>query len=384
MAIRNPPDLYNGAAVVFNGMPYLQFELRKEAEKKAKNEALDEYYQKLPSTINDAGVRDEERVVITQQKLPELQRHWLENKDKIKNPKLDGGVSQLKHEKMFRDIQDITERSKSAAKTQLELGKMRFDPKMSYVFDDDEVMDEIRRHQLPLTDPEHRTIDLLKLTSPAAPFEQSGYLKQFDKLPMKPLAPEVVKNKDFTQTITQKYAYDTQGLDAIQNMAATQFKNDKSFRSFVKKELDNPETLKELQQIFQEKFKRPLQSYEDMATAYTIKSLPEKVDAPKIVDDWEARDNRNFQQQRQLAQEADARARSRIRLNDTLAKARKALSGKKSAEEQESVLNKFINTQYNDPDAKSGYVTHDGKRYDGKFVNDKRQKVSGSNFQNRE
>jgi hypothetical protein len=182
MAINNPSNLYTAGAVVFDTRPSTNFAIQLLQQKKAKDEALDQYYQKLPSTINEAGMRDQDREPFMQN-IGQLQAYWRDNRDKIKNPRRDGGAAQYNYEKMFRDISTRVNMSKQAAKTDLELGKLRFSENTSYIFDDPEIIDRIGKQSLNVWDPNHQTVDLATITVPPKPMAQKDWDDYWKSLP---------------------------------------------------------------------------------------------------------------------------------------------------------------------------------------------------------
>src|SRR5688572_12541005 len=125
MALQNHPALYQGGNVKLDSSPYTNFAIQLMAKKKAEDDALDQYYSKLPSTINGAGMRDVDRQVFAQG-MDGVMNFWKQNRDAIKNPRKDGGAAQFNYEKMVREQKEIVDRSKMAGKTDLELGKTRF------------------------------------------------------------------------------------------------------------------------------------------------------------------------------------------------------------------------------------------------------------------
>ncbi len=59
MATVNPNNLYSGGQVVLDSTPYRIDYQRQQAKRAAADEALDKYFQNLPNTINDKGLRDQ-------------------------------------------------------------------------------------------------------------------------------------------------------------------------------------------------------------------------------------------------------------------------------------------------------------------------------------
>lgn len=169
MPLHNDNRLYSGGAVTFNTQPSVNFYANLLARKAAREDALDEYYRKLPSTINDAGMRDQERPELNK-RVNDIMEYSIKNKEALRNPRSDNGKAQYELEKMYRDAHGFVNTSKDLAKTDLEIGKKRLEGNSPWLFDDDEMINTLAAHHLPLNDPNHRSIDLATLDVPPKPY----------------------------------------------------------------------------------------------------------------------------------------------------------------------------------------------------------------------
>lgn len=158
MALYTSPHLYTGGATVFNSSPYVNFAANLMAKKQAKDEALENYYQNLNKSINPAGVRTQD-INGFMEKTNGLQTFWQQNKDAIKNPRLDNGKAQTEYNSRFQDIQGYINQSK-----QEELRKKPFidllaDPDKRERISD-KMLYDVHLHDLPLTDPNRKSFDI--------------------------------------------------------------------------------------------------------------------------------------------------------------------------------------------------------------------------------
>ena len=138
MALQYDPRLYTGGNVVFDTSPTVEYAQRLQAKKQAKQEALSQYFNDLQSKINTAGARnvdinDPETGEGIQKDIDNWKNEWKANKDNI----LKGGEASAKSMSQYQEILRKIQRSKDAAKFQLEMGKGvaegKFDP------DDDDI-----------------------------------------------------------------------------------------------------------------------------------------------------------------------------------------------------------------------------------------------------
>lgn len=93
----------------------------------AKQQALSQYYDKLQNSVNPAGVRDVD-LEGWNKKADDWQRFGIENRDKLVNPRLDGGRAMAQFQSMHRDLLGDTQKSKQAAAKEMALQRIYADP----------------------------------------------------------------------------------------------------------------------------------------------------------------------------------------------------------------------------------------------------------------
>jgi ribosomal protein S11 len=276
MALQNPNNLYTGGAVVFNTQPSTNFAIQLMAQKKAKDEALDEYYRKLPSTINEAGMRDQDRPGFMQ-RVSEMQQFYLQNRDAIKDPRRDGGAAQYNFEKLFRGVKGYTEESKTAAKTALELGKLRLNKDFSYVFDDPQTVERIAAHDLPIGTEGRADLDLHTLTIPPQPLGVADW-QRIDNTLTQDLVPgqtptgktETLPNFQVRKHFVKQF--DPQSLSTIGARAVSLVGTDRNIRGAANGRFAQatPEEIALLNKVYEPLMKRPIQSPADLFAAERI------------------------------------------------------------------------------------------------------------------
>lgn len=288
MALVNPSNLYTGGVVSLNPNQYVNLALRARAQRQAKDEAIDNYYKKLPDTLNDKGIRDQEIPVINEYK-NKIFEYGLQNKEALRNPKIDNGAAQLGLQKMFREAQGIARSSQNAAKTQLELGKLRFNKEAQHVFDDPTFLELQHANNLPVNDPNYKDIDLANLVVPPKPFDQKEYVKRFSDIKMSDGTPTISEHptdKNF-KVITTNPLLDEGGKKALYARAAEDLHNDRSFAKKIKEGLDGGQ-LENLRKISKEVFGHDIENDEDIAAAFAYSLIPPKVSTQKVVNNKEA------------------------------------------------------------------------------------------------
>lgn len=284
MAIQNQPGMFSAGAVELDSSPSVNLYAQLAARKQAKEDAIDEYYRKLPSSLNSAGMRDQDRQGFDQA-VGEWQKFWMENKDKIRK----GNTKEaFDAEQKFRTIQSRVNDSKDRAKTDLELGKMRFSKENGYIFDDPDFMKSQQEHSLPIWDANHKGMDLGTVAVPPAPFDQEKQDKAWTSA-AKGLVPG--KQYDYSKKYTNpttgqvivpfKKTFSKDQVEKISDQMADLVKNDKSARRHYTAILNEPTSTKfdELQKAYSQYYKGIVDTPEKAAAAEAIirATVPQEV-----------------------------------------------------------------------------------------------------------
>jgi hypothetical protein len=278
MATINPPNLYTAGNVVFNTQPSTNFAIQLLQQKKAKDEALEQYYQKLPQTINEAGMRDNERPKFMQH-IGDLQTYWRDNREAIKNPRKDGGAAQYNYEKKFREIRELVDASKQLAKDDLELGKQWRDPNKRYIFRNDKIVDRISKHNIPYGDPGHERLDLYSITQPPKPRTVADWQQlnktltdglQIGETPTGKVE-DLGNFKKRTHILKQ---HSPQNLKTIGEKAISMYETDYDWQGEAdaqyEEALKNPKALEPYNQVFEQVMQRPIKNAGDLFAAQRI------------------------------------------------------------------------------------------------------------------
>src|SRR5574343_253022 len=111
MATRQIPPSSNPfavGAVVLDSAPYTDYFLRQEAEKKAKEEAYNKYFQDLENTLSPTGMDMENDLPALEVMKQQWRNHYLNNRDLIRTKK-DGGKSYVENMRLFGDMKNLLE-----------------------------------------------------------------------------------------------------------------------------------------------------------------------------------------------------------------------------------------------------------------------------------
>lgn len=132
------PEIYSSTAVVMDNRGLADYIARTQqrlaAQKAAKDEALDKYFNDLQNKINTAGVRTQDLKmnpadpnspgILTD--IEQWGNNWMQNKEAIRK----GGLPQQQHLNKFQEIIRKIQQSKDRAKTSDEINKLRIEGKI--------------------------------------------------------------------------------------------------------------------------------------------------------------------------------------------------------------------------------------------------------------
>lgn len=273
MALINQAGMYNGSANL-NPLPYVQIAIQARQRNAAREEALDKYYRTLPDTLNDKNIRDIEVPIIEGIK-KELFEYGIKHRDALKKG---DGAAKLGLDQIFRKGQSVARLSQDAAKKDLQAGKFFLEKNNQYALNNDSYIKEHEASQLPVTDPNHKSVDLQKYAA-NRPFDELSFVKDIKtKFPYSEKAVRTPDpsdpNYEFVTTIP---VLDEKSKIQMVSDAADRFHNDPTFRKKIQKDLAGTGQLPALVQIAKEQFgvKDPTDiSDEILAAANTYSKMP--------------------------------------------------------------------------------------------------------------
>lgn len=155
---------YTGGNVPLNLTPFTQFYVNILARQQAKEEAAAKEYQAQAKLLTPAGMRGQDVNALMSAK-NEWQADWYKNKDKILHADRDNGEAWNKNNELFNKANNIPTVSKDLVKGNQFISKILSDPTKSRLLTDDAI-ERIRLHNLPLNDPNHKSITDAELESP--------------------------------------------------------------------------------------------------------------------------------------------------------------------------------------------------------------------------
>lgn len=319
MSLINQQGMYMGEAPL-NPLPYVNIAMQARQRKAAREEAIDKYYQKLPDTINDKGVRDNEVEIINSIK-GEIFDFGVKNREALRNPRIDNGAAQLALDKLIRKGHTVARLSQAAAKDDLELGKMWWKKEYQDVINNDEFVKKHAAHNLPVTHPDYKPLNMAEITQ-LKPFDQVGYKNEVKTL--FPYKEKVSRTTDpenpLYDIVTTTPEFSEDGKKGIYAYAAEKLHNSSTFRKYITKELAGTGILPKLQEISERVFNKPLESDEDIAAAYTVSQMPTSQIKEKSATDVEAVMNKKREEGMEdwkiKQQISDQYKRARIKLNN--------------------------------------------------------------------
>jgi len=285
MALINQQGMYQSAAPL-NPLPYVNIAMQARQRKAAREEAIDKYYQKLPDTINDKGVRDNEVPIINEGK-NKIFEFGVKNREALRNPKLDNGAAQLTLDKMMRELSGIARESQNRAKTDLQLGKWRFSKEKEYIFKKPTFMQLHDAHNKTIGEEGSKGIDIASLDIPPKPLDLNSLrkeLKDFKYSEGTPIVSDHPTDKSL-QVVTSNPQFDEDSKKKLYDFAATKLHTDDSFEETIKNGLAETGLLQNLVEIAKKQFGVQDVSNmtdEDLAAAFLYSQIPTSKTESKV------------------------------------------------------------------------------------------------------
>lgn len=274
MATHNPAGLYTGGAVIFNSQPAVNAYHQFIQKKMARDEALDDYFRSYGKNINPAGMRQQD-IDGLMQKQKEWNQFYQQNKDRIKNPRIDNGKALTEYQSRYQDQLAYIDKSKERVEVRKQMGQARLNPSLSHIFDDDKVIQQIHDDDLPLNDPNHKPIDIYQLSIQPKPFDmkaRESYQKGVTAglKPSKNVKGIATDPKTLQDIVTYENGYSPEDLHTIGERAKSYYQSDPSIRNYANKNLINPQTTEQLNEIYKQVYGKNAETPQDLFAAESI------------------------------------------------------------------------------------------------------------------
>lgn len=362
MALQNNPNLFTGGNERIDLRPHVALYAQLKQKEQARNDAFDEYVRNLNKNINPAGLRNQERPVF-EEKLKQWQDFGMQNREALRNPRKDGGRASMEFQNRYQDLNNLIAESKIEEEKKKPLIEIMTDPNKRDRLNEDELFPKIQSHDQGIfvkdektgdwvRDPSRRSFNVADLNYNPKPWEQDKYFKSFEDI--KPSDKTQVEKPlpGFKKEVITTAVFTPQDKDAVATRATAAYMQDKSFKKVID-ELDP----KEYADFYKQQFGEEMQTPADLAAAYTLRGVQQKNTSQEIKDDA-------YAQRKDITKYTQDRIDARQRRQQDFTLARDSFRESKNAK----IVDEYVKSQYDDPDAKPGWVTNDGKKYEGKFV----------------
>lgn len=339
--LQNPSNLYSSGQVNLDSTPFVKFALQQEAQKKAKDEALDKFFAEKNAKLTTTGMRESEIAPLSQVKT-QLQNFWLKNRDNIHNISKDNGKAWGEYNKLFNTAQSIIDNSKAAAKITDEIGKIKATHPELVDRMDENTLTGLDQHSQPIyivgqngqivENPKFKPFDFNSIT-----YNPKGYdakqMSQYLEDKKKFFPPDVSKEdiqatKDpYVNRIVTTYDYTPNTLKQIGEEARQDFKTDKNLAWTVKQEhdllktpfnqwkQDHVDKFNQLNAEYKKIYGQDIQKDEDLHVAETLAAIKSSA---KPKDEFRSNEAKKYSDKEKLLKKAHeyttARMRERARL----------------------------------------------------------------------
>lgn len=345
MATRQIPPSSNPfavGAVVLDSAPYTDYFLRQEAEKRAKQEAYDKYFQDLEGTLSPTGMDTKLDLPV----LDEMKKQWrdftMQNREAIRK-RNDGGKAYMKGMEMFNDMKSLIEKSKQKISQLKDFNEYRMKYPDAIIGDEFiQEVDKLRQpvkvkmpiamggkvYQMPnmfVDNPAYGTVDYTKFqpVTPLKPDELRAMRKGYGAN-MKPGSNiervTASKRDPLMDVITTEKAYSPEQLKTISMAAALDYDANRRIRATAHQFEPSPEEMAVLTEAFRY-VHGPEAKIKDKRDLFAAQAIVDNI-APQVEEKEVKNESRAA-----AAQEAKERRMAQYRqsLSDRGAAYRKAL-----------------------------------------------------------
>lgn len=369
MSLINPANLYNGGAVVFNQSPHTALLMNLMAKKQAEEQALEKYYRDFDKQITPEGM-DNRYVAKLKQNEAERSKFFKQNRAKLLNPKLDvDGSAQTGFNQLFQGSLGIVNEGKEVAKkhekhTDMGLRLAQSDMLPGGYWDAMQ-----NAYNLKLDDQNYRPFDENIFQEAMKPYDATKHLASFDGIKRAKLESlGALDTKTFNRDKTTTEYYDQTAKNLIGDIAAGDYKSKPAFRKHINELVKDEALFKKMNEVSKKEFGHEIDIAhpEQFAAAYILHQKQPSIVTTTKEFDKKAKDDYDFAQAIAQQNRGFAHAEKMALLNDRLAKGRMAMRAAKTEAGQRSVLEGFVNEQFDD--GKPTAVTVNGEKYDGREV----------------
>lgn len=275
-----PSNLYSGGAVTLDVSPYTNFVIQTKQRQQAQDDALYKYFGDLGKNVTPVGMHSNDIPELMQKK-NEWQAFSMQNKKAIARPSLDKGAAYQKSMAMYNDMLAHAAESREKVKSIAGIGSIYKDPAKKSLLTEKTLAD-IQRGELPVSDPNYQRIDPTALNYNPKPFgvleqgQLSALLNRFKGNEEVDGVPQKIPGTN-QEKIKYKTKFNPDQLAGMQNIGASLYHNNPSFKQMVDGESDPlSNNYSALNDVYKSHYGKDIATPEDMATAHVLSMHPNK------------------------------------------------------------------------------------------------------------
>ncbi len=226
--------IYSGGNALFNAQPFVQFQTNLLAREQAKNEALDNGYKDMLKGLTPAGMRSQE-VAPFVDKVNGLQNFYLQNADKIKNPRLDRGAAAAEFNSRYNDALGYAQQSKNLVGVAKQTEDFRRQALLQGRSFTDQNTNDLIANEYPIGDPRHKDFDLTTINLNPKPFDLQKHLDLYkDVKPNKTTVSTITNPNNPAETIeTSTGVFSPETVQGVATRAQAAYQTDPSYKTYI-------------------------------------------------------------------------------------------------------------------------------------------------------
>lgn len=279
-------QIYGGGNQVFNAEPYVAFQSNLLAREAAKSDAIDDSYKGMIKGLTPAGLRSQD-VGGFVDKVNGLQNFYLQNADKVKNPRLDNGSAASEFNSRFNDAMGYAQSSKDAVARATQFNQFKQKAQLTGQGLTDQNLSDYANDEKPLTDTTHKDFDISTLNLTPKALDLQKHLQLYEHLKPNQSTSNVATSPDdpSKSIVTTSASFSPDDIKAVANRAMTSYQTDPSFKNTIDKISQDPTLYKQYNDLYSHVMGKgfDIGHPEELAFAHDLSSLQQNNTSQEVI-----------------------------------------------------------------------------------------------------
>jgi len=294
MAIQNNPNLYTAGNVVFDSRPATMFYLQSMAHKRAKEEAMDNYFRDLGKNLTPKGMSPDD-VPEFISKSNAYKQFAIENRDALRNPSRDNGQALMQANSLYNDALEHSARSIGKVQNISKIPNLNPDERERLM---EHGWNAMQQATLPVSDPNYRPFSPSDINYNPAQYtgkDEADFISNITKnrIPYEEKTFGETNPKTFLRKETTRKVYTPEAFKGIAEDAAKEYNSNASFKQEFDKLFNGSfnektgqiEISPEYNEAFKQVYGKDIHHPQELAAGYFLNKIQKESIKTEDVED---------------------------------------------------------------------------------------------------